>query len=1457
MTEPHDGGTEGVAWVDIAGSAAGLIEAMEKVGREASGRFAAAFKQGLGSEFGLGNLTQQLGSASGSMEHLGIVAGATGGLVVAGMEAAGEGVEGLIDISKELVKGLYEIGETWEGVNRKLQATTTATGEDLEGLKDVIGSVGAHTAASFETIEAATAVLAQRTGLRGGALQQLVTDFADAGEMLGKAIDPGAFSAAMAAMNVPFSQADQWLNSLFNISRQTSVPLGELVTTLRENGAALHEFGLDAMPVASLLAQMQANGINAQQAMRGLQSVSKEAAKDHETLAQYLKTVVAGMVAAKDTGDRIAENGWAAKLGRGAVQFEAAVDQGILSVESLGSAFDNLPTDGISDVYDRTATLSDKIAELGHEINVDLMPVGEAITENLGGAFDKLSSWVNTHGPEIVDWITHVGDAAIWVGGQIAAAAGDLMDAAGGLESAYGSLTGDDATQKAGDHLSDLGRHLSDAGQHTDALTKSFDDLMAKAREQITVVQDLQDAVKAGPDGKGVQLTDSANLERDLDALRQAGVDISKGDAGQLEFTADTPENQKRVREFLESLGAKDVDVPIVPRPTGPDGPGTPPPADPKSLFGIPPDGIKVPVAPEMKIPDTAGTPPGGYPSGQFMPGAHNFGDWLYRLLGGAPIWAPDQPEPPTPPPPPGVPVDPSKILQGGGSQPPATLPGLLLPVAPSAYKLPVGQILDGAGIPTANQGPQGVVVPTSLTVQTGDQLDPDGLMGKAGIGSKYLGQIPDGSEGVVLPTAFDVKDNEQKSLSDLMESIGIPTENQGADGVTIPTSFTLPTGGPAAAGVPGVIPAGNTTGGSGVNWDAIAQHESGGNWSLPSDSKGRPFRGGLQILDSTWQQFGGTAYAPTADKATKEQQIAIAEKILAGQGPGAWPNTFKYGAPSGAPGVGGGSYAGIAATDNGSTNLPRYGGIPGAPSGVGQDVLAFMKQVMDQFNAAAGAHLSVTADYPGGPTGHPDDGADHSVRRALDISGSSAEMDAFAAMIANNPTLRDATRQLIHNPDGDGGSTFTDNMNIIGGHLTNGWQTYGSGGEGMPGHANHDHWALQYIPGAASAATGTVAPADYTPGTGGQVFTVGRITRDDGNPTTPAPTAPGAQFNSVPPPPNIPQAAPGATNTIDTPFGSFQHSWDMPDKGASMTPEQRVKLDTWLNSYTDALEAATDATDAVTRAQQRVDKALAKKNDADAAVLPGDPDTTNAAATADQEYVDATEALARAKRHAADEQNRQNLEAEKPAPWESTKSSSKERPDQNAETLGKGFLKGVMQELGFPDVFAKSPADWGITKLLTGGAGYGLNLLQNMGQTNTGLYAPGGPLASLAGQTPGGSSSGGTDGGLMSFAEGAIPGLKQLMHSVTNGNPAVTPSTWNSGPPAPASNTPAGIGSSSPVNIPAAAATGPGTTTNSNLTIANTYQGFNPTPQVKDQVAQIAHTTSAPAMAGGAGIPL
>ncbi|GGX25787.1 LysM peptidoglycan-binding domain-containing protein [Streptomyces lomondensis] len=118
-----------------------------------------------------------------------------------------------------------------------------------------------------------------------------------------------------------------------------------------------------------------------------------------------------------------------------------------------------------------------------------------------------------------------------------------------------------------------------------------------------------------------------------------------------------------------------------------------------------------------------------------------------------------------------------------------------------------------------------------------------------------------------------------------------------------------------AVAGVAGaavaapLMAAGNASAATASEWDAVAQCESGGNWSI---NTGNGYYGGLQFSASTWAGYGGTKYASTADQATKAQQIEIAEKVLAGQGKGAWPVCGK--------GLSNATYSGGGSSSNGSS---------------------------------------------------------------------------------------------------------------------------------------------------------------------------------------------------------------------------------------------------------------------------------------------------------------------------------------------------------------------------------------------------------------------------------------------------------------------------------------------------------------------------------------------------------
>ncbi|BCJ33656.1 transglycosylase [Actinocatenispora thailandica] len=120
------------------------------------------------------------------------------------------------------------------------------------------------------------------------------------------------------------------------------------------------------------------------------------------------------------------------------------------------------------------------------------------------------------------------------------------------------------------------------------------------------------------------------------------------------------------------------------------------------------------------------------------------------------------------------------------------------------------------------------------------------------------------------------------------------------------------------------------TASASGTNWDAIAQCESGGNWAI---NTGNGYYGGLQFSQSTWDANGGGQYATRADQASRTQQIAVAERVKASQGIGAWPVCGAHAGDAGnytgsnTNGSGGGSSTGGSSTGGSSTDGSSSGG--------------------------------------------------------------------------------------------------------------------------------------------------------------------------------------------------------------------------------------------------------------------------------------------------------------------------------------------------------------------------------------------------------------------------------------------------------------------------------------------------------------------------------------------------
>ncbi|WP_338900425.1 transglycosylase family protein [Streptomyces sp. TG1A-60] len=212
------------------------------------------------------------------------------------------------------------------------------------------------------------------------------------------------------------------------------------------------------------------------------------------------------------------------------------------------------------------------------------------------------------------------------------------------------------------------------------------------------------------------------------------------------------------------------------------------------------------------------------------------------------------------------------------------------------------------------------------------------------------------------------------------------------------------------AAGVTGsaiAIPLLGATGASaasGTTWDQVAECESGGSWSADT---GNGRYGGLQVSQEDWERYGGLDYATSADRASRSQQIAVAERILADQGVGVWRtcgllhdlggdsgsadvDTGVAGDPSNSDGSDGSSGTKDSSDSSGSTSSSESSassGSSGSPSGVtegsaealaesddsgnsdesGKSEQSDSSSVVDDSETGTGRHRGASADEAAG----------------------------------------------------------------------------------------------------------------------------------------------------------------------------------------------------------------------------------------------------------------------------------------------------------------------------------------------------------------------------------------------------------------------------------------------------------------------------------------------------------
>ncbi len=176
---------------------------------------------------------------------------------------------------------------------------------------------------------------------------------------------------------------------------------------------------------------------------------------------------------------------------------------------------------------------------------------------------------------------------------------------------------------------------------------------------------------------------------------------------------------------------------------------------------------------------------------------------------------------------------------------------------------LPATPVMQTLQEPTVPEQPE----PKTVQVQAGDSL----------------AKIAEANQ-TTISRLFDA--NSQIADPNLIhpgDTLRIPNADEQLSARSVPAPQPVK---PKVAGKPRSTQAVTYSGDASV-WDRLAKCESGGNWAI---NTGNGYYGGLQFNAGTWLSNGGGEFAPRADLATREQQIAIAERLRAARGFAPWP---------------------------------------------------------------------------------------------------------------------------------------------------------------------------------------------------------------------------------------------------------------------------------------------------------------------------------------------------------------------------------------------------------------------------------------------------------------------------------------------------------------------------------------------------------------------------------------
>lgn len=423
--------------LDVLKQAEAQVQQQFARGEVSEEQYRALQREIINTEADLKKLKEAAESGNSALEKVGEVAGKIGEK----SEALGKKllpVTGAITgIGAASIAAFNELDAGYDTIITK----TGASGEALESLQDSMDNVFGALPIEAETAGIAIGEVNTRFGSTGKELEDLSQKFIQFSEINGTDLNTAIDSvdAIMTKFGVDSSHTGEVLGLMTKAGQDTGLSMDTLEKTLQTNGATLKEMGLDLTSSVNLLAQFEANGVDATTAMAGLKKAQQNATADGKTLGEALGETVEKIKNASSETEALQT---ATELfgKKGAAEMTQAIREGRLSVDDLSGSLSDYATT-VEDTFNATLDPPDQAKVALNNLKVAGADLGNTLMQTVTPVLERVVKKVK----QFTQWFKNLDDSqknTIVRIGALVAAIGPALIAFGKISSGVSKAVG-------------------------------------------------------------------------------------------------------------------------------------------------------------------------------------------------------------------------------------------------------------------------------------------------------------------------------------------------------------------------------------------------------------------------------------------------------------------------------------------------------------------------------------------------------------------------------------------------------------------------------------------------------------------------------------------------------------------------------------------------------------------------------------------------------------------------------------------------------------------------------------------------------------------------------------------------------------------------------------------------------------------------------------------------------